>query len=372
MLKRSANIVVRPLTEMDGPALAGLTFSVDDAGLIRYTANYQVDAIRAVQAIGGHAEGMVATLGDSGRLIGLELVRYGRCWYEGQERPYAMLGNLIVHPNYRRQGIGTRICNTLLETANARLDAMSQAEYGGAPGVAFTNYQERNPAVQRILARIPSATVGPVLYRPLTVLTKAPRPLEGISAGPIEDEELAQFAAGHNAFYQDYNLALMETPERLKALLERDILPASGTRPEGRIRHAYAAFDRSGQQVAGLVAFEQYRVRQLEIRGLPGVLQLMNLVSPVVPQDGMMREIYLDHVWFAPGAHDAATHLIDTVRWIWHGTANNVSIYLDPRSPVGRLFSLKPWDIAAHTRVAVQLRAGLPAPDQRRLISPIY
>src|SRR5512133_1744028 len=94
-----AAITFRPLTEKDGPAFAGLSYSCEDEGRIHYAANYKIDAVQAVRALhGDDMQGVAACARSSQRLVGVGLIRFGQCLYEGELLPFALLGNLIVHP----------------------------------------------------------------------------------------------------------------------------------------------------------------------------------------------------------------------------------------------------------------------------------
>src|SRR5512133_983824 len=116
----SSNVTFRPLTARDGPALAGLSFSSPDGGEINYASNYQIDAVRALEALHGDMEGVAASGRDQNRLVGTGLVRFGHCHFEGEIRPFGLIGNVIVHPDYRGQGLARQIVDCLLDRVKAR------------------------------------------------------------------------------------------------------------------------------------------------------------------------------------------------------------------------------------------------------------
>lgn len=328
-------IALRSLREQDGPALAGLSYSATDGGFIQYAANYQIDAFRALEAIHGSVSGVVACARDSFRLIGMGLVRFGQCQIEGETYPYALLGNLIVHPDYRRQGLAARLVEWQVEKAR---------EQCGPNTVIVTNFQAGNRVSHRVYNRWLPRDAGTLDYIPLRTDSNAPPGLPGVSVGPLDDDEYNAFAEGHHAFYAGSNFFEPITAQSLSELCGR-------TPFKTPFRHAYVAVDKSGRLLAGLVVMEEYRLKQMEIRGLPKTLQLLNNVMGIVPKDGAVREVYLDHIWYAPGQMQAARHLISTIRWIWSNRATNIAVLIDPKGPIAPLFPTHPWTVKASARM---------------------
>lgn len=349
----SANVLLRPLTASDGPAFAGLSYSSSDGGVINYAANYMVDAFEAVKALHGEMDGVAATGRDGSRLTGVALVRYGQCQYESETHPFALISNLIVHPDFRGQGLAAQMVDWLIEKARARL---------GEAGVIVANLQHGNLASHKVFSRWLDKVAGPLAYLPLPTRLDAPITPSGLSIGPLAENEFEPFAEHLNTFYQHFNFHQPTTADCLAMLHERTPLSSP-------FRHPYTVVDAKGNLLAGLLVMEEYRLKQLEIRGLPAAIRAIDRIFHVIPPDSTIRGIYLDHLWFQPGQAQAARHLIETVRWIWSNRATNVSVYIDPRSPLNELFPKRPWSIVVRSQLAV---GGPRELDTRRFVCPIY
>ncbi len=347
------DIVLRSLKEQDGPALAGLSYSAADGGFIHYAANYQIDAFQAIQALHGDMEGVAACARDGYRLIGMGLVRFGRCQFEDEMYPFAMLGNLIVHPDYRGQGLAAQLVQWQVEKARERC---------GDNMLMVTNFQAGNRISRRIYTRWLDQDAGMLMYLPQRNLPSAPPGLPGIAAGPLDEAEVESFAESHNAFYAGNNFYQPLTGKGLLELCQR-------TPFQSPFRHAYVAIDKSGRLLAGLVVMDEYRLKQMEIRGLPGPIQALNNAFGIIPKDGMVREVYLDHIWFRPGEERAARLLVDTVRWIWANRATNVSALIDPNGPLRGVFPGFPWTAMARTHMLFQAPCKMSA---GRAVCPIF
>jgi predicted N-acetyltransferase YhbS len=348
-----SGIFLRPLKEQDGPALAGLSYSAADGGLIHYAANYQIDAYKAIQALHGDVEGVAACAHDSSRLVGVGLVRLGKCQFEGAIYPFAMLGNLIVHPDYRGQGLAAQLVQWQVEKAHERC---------GEEMVIVTNFQVGNRISHKIYNRWLEHFAHPMLYLPLRTAPSVPPNLRGVSTGPLSENEYEAFAECHNMFYADTNFFQPLTGDDLIQLCLRTPLKSP-------IRHAYAAVNSSGQLLAGLVVMEEYRLKQMEIRGLPKSLEVINNVLGVIPKDGMVRELYLDHIWYMPGQIQAARQLIDTVRWIWSNRATTTAVMFDPTGPLRKVFSTYPWTVKAKTHMLFHAPAEM---SPGKSVCPIF
>lgn len=328
-------IALRSLRAQDGPALAGLSYSVTDGGFIQYSANYQIDAFRAVEAIHGSVMGVAACSHDSSRMVGMGIIRFGHCQVEGETYPYALLGNLIVHPDYRRQGLAARLAQWQVEKAREQI---------GENSVMVTNFQIGNRVSHHVYNRWLKRHAGTLYFIPLRTDPEAPAGLPGVTTGPLDENEYAAFAENHNAFYAGSNFFEPLSAESLSTLCLRSPFRTP-------FRHAYTAVDPSGRLLAGLVVMEEYRLKQMEIRGLPKSLALLNKLFSIIPKDGFVREVYLDHLWYAPGQVRAARQLVESVRWIWANRATNISALIDPKGPLAPVFSTHPWTVKAKSHM---------------------
>jgi predicted N-acetyltransferase YhbS len=347
-----SRVVLRVLTDQDGPALAGLSFSSSDEGSIRYTANYQMDAVQAIKAIHQDVTGVVALEGNT-RLVGIGLVRFGRCNFEGEVHPYALLGNLIVHPDFRRQGLATRIGRWRIEQA---------VQQHGQDTVILANIQHGNSASLRTVNKWARQVLGPFLYYPLKTYPARPAQPPGIAFQAMEGADYSAFARGLNEFYQAFNLYQPVTPESLEHTIRRSPF----TSP---VRRLFVALGPNGEPVAGLAAFEEFRLKTMEIRGVPLPLRLINRWVRLVPPDGAVRQVYLDRIWYLPGYVQAARCLVEHMRWHWHGRISNLSVFFDPRGPLREIFPTYPWHITTRSGIAVCAPSEM---DPQRFVCPIY
>ena len=97
-------IVLRQLVPTDGPAIDRLGRDTPDTGAVAFHSEFQHDAYETLMALRPETVGVVAEAPDK-RIVGMGLVTFGNCQFEGELRPSAYLNSLGVHPDYRRRGI---------------------------------------------------------------------------------------------------------------------------------------------------------------------------------------------------------------------------------------------------------------------------
>src|SRR6187549_2338320 len=131
------NIVVRRLEPTDGPAIDRLGRETPDTGAVAFYSEFHHDAYETLMALHPGSVGVVAEAPDR-RLVGMGLVAFGECQFEGEIRPSAYLNSLGVHPDYRRRGIASRIAAWRVNEANDRFKA------DGREGVIFAAIQGGN------------------------------------------------------------------------------------------------------------------------------------------------------------------------------------------------------------------------------------
>jgi GNAT superfamily N-acetyltransferase len=109
-----STIVMRPMVPEDGESLVQLALSSPDTGLIQIAPLYHLDAYQATLALSPDAAGFVAENSTTGELVGSSFVSFDHLYFEGELRDSAWLHNLQVHPDYRHQGIATRLAEAIL------------------------------------------------------------------------------------------------------------------------------------------------------------------------------------------------------------------------------------------------------------------
>lgn len=282
-------ITLRPITASEGPAIAALSAASADGGRIRFTPVYQVDPWRALQALHPDLLGVAAWSADCDSPVGIGLIQFGQCQYEGLLRPYALLNTLIVHPAYRRRGIASRLAQWRIEQVRQRY---------GDNVVLLANIQSGNSASERTAARWLKQTAGPLTYLPLKTRAAPPRPLPGVRVRVLRPAEYGLFAEALNHFYADTNLFSPESAESLAHWVQTTPLDTP-------IRSLLVAVDAQDRPLAGMAVNEDFRLRQVRLVKMPLSIRLINQVLRLIPSDGIMREASASRIWRLPGQEQA-------------------------------------------------------------------
>ena len=111
---------LRPMVHADGPALAALGEQTPETGMVSMHSRFERDAYDTLLALRPGTIGVVAEAADHPGLVGLCLMSFAQCWFEGAIRPSAYLYSLSVHPGYRRRGLASRLTAWLVGTAHER------------------------------------------------------------------------------------------------------------------------------------------------------------------------------------------------------------------------------------------------------------
>ena len=102
-----------------------------------FFSEFQQDVYETIVALRPGTVGVVAEAPDK-RLVGMGLVSFGKCQFEGELRPSAYFNSLSVHPEYRRQGIAARIGAWRINEAREHFQA------AGSEGVIYAAIQGGN------------------------------------------------------------------------------------------------------------------------------------------------------------------------------------------------------------------------------------
>ena len=347
-----ADFSVRPVTVEDSEALAQLTADSPDTGKVSVAVRFHVPIVDAVRALHPEAMGVVAEAPDGAGLAGAAWVDFGRCRFEGDEAPYALLNSLTVHPGFRRRGVASELTRWRLAQVEARDPAtivMASIQTGNRGSFANANRWAQHYS-------------RPVLVTPVPMRRRPPRRARDayVDVRAVAEDELAQFADGVNAFYGGFSLSRRQTAEELVSWL--------GRTPVGRpVNHLVAAVDRAGRILAGVALHEEARVSSMDIVSMPRMIRLANIAAKIVPADRQMRNLQASMAWFAPGQLAAGRRLWEDVRWSWRDNASSIVITVDPRSPVREMMQRPRW--LPSTSVQVALRSPC-APSPERLLDP--
>lgn len=319
----SSMTTCRQMSPSDGHALRELFRASPDMGIVTLYTHFPINPYDALMMTRLRNIGMVAEHSQTG-LIGAGVASFGHFQYEGQFRPYAFLHKLVVHPHHRRQGIATQLTQQLISCAHESI---------GNEGVIFGGIQTNNTASLALAKKLEFQLTGE-FYGSFVSTTHQPSPtLSGITVRLGQPSDYETFVQRQNEFYEQYNLYPIETIESFQQWLTRTPLDAP-------FRHCYVATGENNKLVAGLTISEDYKISEVHFLHVPLLLSLLNKLLHIVPDDGIMRQIAVNRLWFEKGELESARYLWEQVRWEMHHKGNTLLLYYDPRSPLKNLLQL--------------------------------
>ncbi len=346
---------LRQFGPADGAAYAELLAASPDTGSVGMVEKFEIDPYLALMGLHSDTVGVVAetpgvsttTPGHSG-LVGGGLIRFRPSQWEGQVLPCALLNTLVVHPDYRRRGLAGQL-------AKWREDCIRQ-RYGDQC-VMWAIIQSNNTGSERTAQKWASQFIKHRLISiSLKMRSRAPTLSRDFSVRAIQPDDLESAVEQQNRFYQDYNLYPPETAASLADWL-------ADTPFDAPFRHYLVVCDKTGRIQAGLALAETNRLRTTIITHLPPVLSLLNKLFQAVPLDGVLRELGINRLWYAPEQMAAARFLLESVRWEWRDRGSSLVLFTDLRSPLISLYAIRPW--TAKTIESFALRGPTPCSEER-------
>jgi len=331
----------------DFPELRTLARESPDTGLVPFASEFIVPPDEADRALGTDAATYIARI--DGAMAGTAKVTYGEIQYEGAVRGGALLGDLMVHPRFRRRGVATRLALHRIAAAEERL---------GADAVLLADIQRGNQGSLRNAAKWQTAASRPFVAVTVPTSPGAPTPRGSFRVREAEPGDLEEIARGIAECYGDANFHRPQQAEDLAAWLGRG---------EDPLRRYLVALDASGAIAAGLGLTHLHRCLALRIGPLPLFARLMNLVARELPPDGMIRAAEVDLLFHRPGRAAAAIELWQAAGGRWAADANALMLCFDPAGPLAELAAR----LRLRRGVAMQaaVRAPVP-PDPARPLVP--
>jgi GNAT superfamily N-acetyltransferase len=338
-MTNSTPFSLRQLTPEDSLAYGTLIANSPDTGAIRAALHFEIDPYTAVKSAHPNSVGVVAETSEYGGFIGSGLLRFGQCRWEDTVRPYALLNTLVVHPDFRRRGVASQLAKWREEYAYQRF---------GEDGVTFAMIQKNNIGSELTAKKwYKQFLPNRIMIVPMKLRAVPPAQMNEFMVRAIEPSEFEAVTAKQNQFYENYNLYTPETGESLKHW-------AAETPFETPFHHYFVVTDRSNNILAGLGLAENDRLRKIIIIQAPKALEIMNKFLKVLPADGIIRELNVSRIWFAPGQLKAAQYLFETVRWEWRNKGTSLVVFSDTRSPATQIYGLRPWTIKSIGGVALR------------------
>jgi GNAT superfamily N-acetyltransferase len=338
-MTNSTSFWLRQLTPEDSAAYGTLITNSPDTGAVRAALHFVIDPYTAVMSAHPNSIGVVAETSEYDGFIGSGLLRFGQCQWQDTVLPYALLNTLVVHPDFRRKGVASELAKWREEYAYQRF---------GEEGVTFAMIQKNNVGSELTAKKwYKQFLPDRMMIIPMKLRAAPPTQMNEFIVRTIEPSELEAIAGKQNQFYKNYNLYLPETGESLMHW-------CAETPFETPFHHYFVVTDRSNNILAGLGLSENNRLRKVVITHVPKTLEIINKFLKVFPKDGVMRELDLSRIWFAPGQLKVAQYLFETVRWQWREKATSLVVFSDMRSPAIQIYGIRPWTIKSMGSVALR------------------
>jgi GNAT superfamily N-acetyltransferase len=318
---------LRAMLPSDGPALATLGEQTPETGMISLHSRFEFDPYATLLALRPGTIGVVAESADGPGLVGICLMDFGRCWFEGAIRPSAYLYSLSVHPDFRRRGLGSRLTTWLVSVAHERY---------GDDVVIYAGTQPGNVASQRTMQSWATQRVDRIVAVVQKPRAKAPRPPPGWVVRPAEAREFDEIAKRRDAFHDGYDLYSPESAASIEAWRAHS--------PFGfPFRDYHIVVDPSGNLIAGAGFVEEGLLLSAQVVSVATPIKLANIVLRMLPRDGVMKRIVVDGLWFAGERTDAAIFLWEWMRSLAHDRATLAMIFFDVRSPLASVIRMPRW-----------------------------
>lgn len=319
------SIELRRLQPEDGAKIADLGEQTPDTGAVAFHSRFLQDPYVSLMALHHNTTGVVVEASDHEGIVGMGMVSTGECSYEGEQRPFAYLFSLSVHPDYRRRGIASQIAAWRIDHVRNLL---------GNDVVIFAGIQQGNEGSLRNAGKWSTQRLdGRTRPGVVKMRSSPPQPVAGLEVRPAEAGDYEQIIERQNAFYAEYNLYPVRSAE---ALQEWHVCAPF----DSRLREYYVAVDPGGNILAGLSATDEGQVITGHVVRLPWPIRIGNYFLKMIPADGITKRIQVKDMWYAPDRLDAAKYLWEQVRWLWREQGTMMMGFVDTLSPLSQVIEM--------------------------------
>ena len=319
-----------------------------DTGLISVSTQYKVDPLLAMNALKPGTVGVVA-VDAVGRLAGAGFVTLKGLSYKSEERPTAYLSNLVVHPDYRHQGIASQLAAWRVAYASRTL---------GEDAITYAFIQRSNTGSFATANRWARQRLGPVRIVVVPPAGKLPKGGEYV-VHVASREDLEEVTHKLNNFYGDFIFFPRQSTEELATWLNASPLGAP-------IHHYHVVIAKTGALVAGAAVTEMVRLAVNHIVHMPATMRVANAVLKIVPQERVLRSLVVSKFWFDPGHLRAARYLWESLRFMYRDMGNTLRLEFDTRNPLTDVINLPFYWPSTHVLAVVRSSRAL------REDKPIY
>jgi predicted N-acetyltransferase YhbS len=317
---------LRQMRPDDSARIAALYERAPDTGRIALRVHYKIDPYLALVGTQKSTIGVVAE-SENATVVGAGVVKLSKVRFQDHEHDAALLGNLVVHPDHRGNGIATALAHKRIEIAreNCKGDV-----------IILAGIQEKNERSFAVAHKWLTNIVGDFQTAFIPLLRRNPGTERGVRIRRAVQEDFVGFANNFNYFYANYAFAPELSADSLAQWLSHSLID----RPT---RHLYVAVDVDDKLLAGFAVAESYTAREIHVRNVPAWMGLVNRVVHVVPKDGIMRPLTVTRLWHVPGQASALQDAWNSIRFQYQDRANAVLLYYDPRSRLQNVLGIPFW-----------------------------
>jgi GNAT superfamily N-acetyltransferase len=310
----SAQFELVPATLEHGPAISQLAASINGkTGRFGFHLSLCGDAF---EIFSRHPDcrGLVALTRD-GQVVGYHFRRFLSILINNEKVKSVLGFNLYVHPEYRRQGIGSEIYQAVFK------DCMDNGI-----DLFFGEIEERNVPSKRQCQKNGYVQVREQIRAMVTTRRLRPHLPPGLEIAPVDDSELCRWAEGANAFYRLHDFWQPLSVDLLKTWLS----PAN----KGCKRRLYAAKDAEGQLLAGLGIDDCSQLFTWVVERVPQPARVLGRLMRIMDKGGRVPFARVIILWYRNGNAGVARLLWEWIRWELRQDVRLIVIFYDPLSPM--------------------------------------